>query len=56
MLDRYNSDVIVQETESGVVEVAAIDPITSMQSIVKPDLGEVATQIQAKLNTIIKGL
>ena len=49
-------NVIVQETESGEVEIAAIDPIASMQSIDNPDLGEVATQVQAKLNTVIKGL
>jgi len=49
-------NVIVQETESGVVEVAAIDPIASMQSIDNPDLGEVATQVQAKLKKVIERL
>lgn len=49
-------NVIVQETESGEVEVAAIDPIASMQSIDNPELGEVATQVQAKLKKVIEQL
>jgi uncharacterized protein (DUF302 family) len=49
-------NVIVQETESGKVEVAAVDPIASMQSIDNPDLGEVATQVQAKLKKVIEQL
>ena len=49
-------NVIVQETESGKVEVAAIDPIASMQSIDNSDLGEVATQVQAKLKKVIEQL
>ena len=49
-------NVIVQETGQGVVEVAAIDPIASMQSIDNPDLWEVATQVQAKLKKVVDGL
>ena len=49
-------NVIVQETGQGAVEVAAIDPIASMQSIDNPDLGDVATQVQAKLKKVIDGL
>jgi len=49
-------NVIVQETESGVVEVAAIDPIASMQSIDNPDLHDVADQVQAKLKKVVQSL
>ena len=49
-------NVIVQETERGEIEVAAIDPIASMQSIDNPDLGEVAVQVQAKLKKVIERL
>ena len=49
-------NVIVQETESGKVEVAAVDPIASMQSIDNPDLGEVAIQVQAKLKKVFEQL
>lgn len=49
-------NVIVQEAKSGEVEVAAIDPIASMQSIDNSDLGEVATQVQAKLKKVIERL
>ena len=49
-------NVIVQETESGKVEVAAIDPIASMQSIDNPDLHDVADQVQAKLKKVVQSL
>ncbi len=49
-------NVIVQETEGGGVEVAAIDPIASMQAIKNPDLGDIAAAVQAKLKAIIEGL
>ena len=49
-------NVIVQETESGEVEVAAIDPIASMQSIDNPDLHDVADQVHAKLKKVVQSL
>jgi len=49
-------NVIVQETERGEIEVAAIDPIASMQSIDNPDLGDVAAQVQAKLKKVVQSL
>ncbi len=49
-------NVIVQETEDGRVEVAAIDPIASMQAIQNPALSDVAAQVQAKLKKIVDGL
>nr|MDA3971830.1 DUF302 domain-containing protein [Desulfobulbaceae bacterium] len=36
-------NVVVQETEDGKVEVAAIDPVASMQSVKNDSLGEIAT-------------
>jgi uncharacterized protein (DUF302 family) len=49
-------NVIVQEIEGGMVEVAAIDPIASMQAVENPSLGEIAVQIQAKLRKVIESL
>lgn len=49
-------NVIVQELEPGKVEVAAIDPIASMQAVETPGLGDVATQVQQKLKNVIEKL
>jgi uncharacterized protein (DUF302 family) len=47
---------IVQELSEGNVEVAAIDPIVSMQAINNPLLGSVAQQVHAKLKKVIESL
>ena len=49
-------NVIVQETSAGVVEVAAIDPIASMQAIDNPKLRSVAEQVQSMLKKVIAAL
>ncbi len=49
-------NVIVQELAESKVEVAAIDPIASMQAVKNPGLGEVALQVQAKLKKVIESL
>jgi uncharacterized protein (DUF302 family) len=49
-------NVIVQELAPGNVEVAAIDPIASMQAIRNPKLQGVAEQVQAKLKKVIESL
>lgn len=48
-------NVIVQERESGV-EVAAIDPVASMQAVENPALVEIAAEVRAKLKGVIEGL
>lgn len=48
--------VIVQEVEKGKIEVAAIDPMASMQAVQNPDLQTVAEQVQAKLRGAIASL
>ena len=48
--------VIVQETEAGRVEVAAIDPVASMQAVGNPALEPVGREVQAKLKRVIDGL
>jgi uncharacterized protein (DUF302 family) len=49
-------NVIVQELAQGNVEVAAIDPIASMQAIKNPKLQGIAEQVQAKLKRVIESL
>jgi uncharacterized protein (DUF302 family) len=49
-------NIIVQETEHGTVEVAAVDPLASMQAVQNEGLGQVAVQVQAKLKAAIDAL
>jgi len=49
-------NVIVQEIAIGKVEVAAVDPVSSMQAVDNPDLGEVAEEIRSKLKKVIDNL
>ena len=49
-------NVIVQETPTGGVEAAAIDPAASMQTVGNPSLTEIALQVQAKLKNVIAAL
>lgn len=49
-------NVIVQEVGDGKTEVAAIDPVASMQAVQNPSLGEAALLVQAKLKSVIEAL
>lgn len=48
-------NVIVQEKENGV-EIAAVDPVASMQAIDNPKLGEIANEIRQRLHRVIDSL
>lgn len=47
-------NIIVQVKEDGRVEVAAIDPIASMQAVENESLGGIALKIQSKLKKVIE--
>jgi len=49
-------NVIVQEALDGKTEVAAINPIASMQAIENPKLRDVAEQVRNKLQKVIDNL
>ena len=49
-------NVIVQEKTSGEVEVAAVDPIASMQAVENPSLAGIAKDVQNKLKAVIERL
>lgn len=49
-------NVIVRETSTGTVEVAAINPQKTMQSIGNPDMLPLAAEISDKLKNVLKAL
>ncbi len=46
-------NVIIQEKESGKIEVSAVDPIASMQAIENSGLKDIAEQVREKLKQAI---
>jgi len=49
-------NVIVQDAGGGKVEIAAIDPVASMQAVKNPALSSVAGEVRAKLQSVIERL
>jgi uncharacterized protein (DUF302 family) len=49
-------NVIVQERAEGGVEVAAVDPIASMQAIRNAALADIAFEVQGKLKKVVDSL
>jgi uncharacterized protein (DUF302 family) len=49
-------NIIVQEIAENEVEVAAIDPIASMQAVENPNLENVANDVQKMLKAVIEEL
>lgn len=49
-------NVIVQETDDGKVEVAAVNPMESMKAVENEKLGEIADEITNRLNKVMEKL
>jgi uncharacterized protein (DUF302 family) len=49
-------NVVVQQKDAGEVEIAAIDPVASMQAINNPALAIAAAQVREKLERVIESL
>ena len=49
-------NVIVQEKESGIIEISAINPIVSMQAVVNESLAPIALEIGDKLKRVLANL
>lgn len=49
-------NVVIIEQAPGRVEVAAVDPIASMQAVNNPNLGKVANEVQSKLRRVVESL
>lgn len=49
-------NVVVQQIKEGKVEVAAIDPVASMQAVDNRGLRDVAEQVRAKLIKVVENV
>lgn len=49
-------NVILQETVDGHTEVAAVDPIASMQAVGNESLGEIAAEVRERLRRVVDDL
>ena len=49
-------NVIVEEHETGEIEVSAVDPIASMQAIENNELAAIAGEVRSKLRNVIDKL
>ncbi|MCJ7487359.1 MAG: DUF302 domain-containing protein [Candidatus Aminicenantes bacterium] len=49
-------NVIVQELADGLVEVAAIDPVASMQAVQNQELGTIGLEVRNKLKAVVDRL
>ena len=49
-------NVIVREEAPGRIEIAAVDPVASMQAVSNPALGDVAGPVRALLQDVIEKL
>jgi len=49
-------NVVVQQSSPGKIEVAAVDPVASMQAIDNPRLKEAAIAVREKLSRVIASL
>ncbi|MFN3727434.1 MAG: DUF302 domain-containing protein [Allosphingosinicella sp.] len=49
-------NVVVQARDDGSSEVAAIDPVASMQAIANPKLVEAADEVRQRLSRVIQSL
>ncbi|MGD9346696.1 MAG: DUF302 domain-containing protein [Candidatus Aminicenantes bacterium] len=47
-------NVIIQELAEGEVEVAAVDPIASMQAVQNESLMPIAQQVQIKMKSVVE--
>ncbi|MCK5401421.1 MAG: DUF302 domain-containing protein [Flavobacteriaceae bacterium] len=49
-------NIIVQETKKNTIEVAAVNPLVSMQAIKNPELDEIAQSVSQKLENVVNRL
>lgn len=47
-------NVIVQEKEDGLIEIAAVNPIASMQAVINKDLIAIANEVGDRLERVIQ--
>ncbi|GAB3343176.1 DUF302 domain-containing protein [Marivirga atlantica] len=47
-------NVIVQQLDDGIIEIAAVDPMASMQAVGNKDLVKIAEEIRSKLKSVVE--
>lgn len=47
-------NVILQQLDDGMVEIAAVNPVASMQAVENDELGEIAKEIAKKLFKVVE--
>ena len=49
-------NIVVQEKETGKIQVSAVNPMESMQAVNNPALGEVAGEVSSRLQKVLQNL
>ena len=49
-------NVIVRELEDGQIEVAAVDPVASMQAVENSELGAIAGEVRSMLEDVVRSV
>ena len=49
-------NVVVHQSEGGAIEVAAVDPVASMQAVDNPALLETAQEVRGRLQRVVASL
>ena len=49
-------NVVVQEKEDSRIEIAAVDPVASMQAIQNESLGDIAARVRSKLEKVVENV
>jgi uncharacterized protein (DUF302 family) len=49
-------NVIVRDLGDGKTEVAAINPMENMRAVNKPELGELASEVESKLRSVVESV
>jgi len=49
-------NVVVQQRDTGAVEISAVDPVASMSAIDNPKLGKVAGQVRELLKQVVSDI
>lgn len=49
-------NVIIQELDNNEIEVAAVDPVSSMKAVENTELGKIAAEIKIKLARVIENV
>jgi uncharacterized protein (DUF302 family) len=49
-------NVIVQQLDTGEVEISAVDPVASMQAVSNPELANLASEVRSKLQAAVAAI